>query len=181
MADLYLDMRRKQYKVSFNLLIKFILVDKKLMSLFNHCSQCQRCCHVTPGFPPLEITLTREERTNYGQVCIETVCKFLAENGCSLDQKKPFSCTLYPLVFDPDSMHYYYDTDCPLMPDYIGQLAQKDSEASLHLRTVNAEIVRLKKLDPHFLANNFAVDQDYFDIQRLPNAEASRAAHHSKM
>lgn len=29
--------------------------------LFDHCAECQRCCNVEPGYPSLEITLTRKE------------------------------------------------------------------------------------------------------------------------
>ena len=52
--------------------------------LFDHCATCQRCCHVDPGFPPLEVTLTREEKKGLGSVCIENSCEHLGDAGCTL-------------------------------------------------------------------------------------------------
>ena len=136
--------------------------------LFDHCADCRRCCHVEAGFPSLEVTLTRNEKKSLGSVCIQGNCQHLGAQGCSLGDSKPFGCTLYPLSYDPDSKKIYYDTDCPLMPEYIRQLRDEHSEASSHLASCKQEIARLEKSDSAFLKGNFDVDMDYFELKRLP-------------
>jgi hypothetical protein len=54
------------------------------------------------------------------------------------------------------------------MTTYIEQLHEKDSEASLHLKSIKAEIINLEKTDLDFLARNHEVDSDYFDLIKLP-------------
>jgi hypothetical protein len=136
--------------------------------LFDHCAQCRLCCHIEPGYPPLEVTLSKEEKRRHGGICIESNCKNLSSTGCTLGDDKPFSCKLYPLSYNPRSRSFYYDLSCPLMPEYIDQLSETDSDASLHLAEMTAAVVRLEKNDPKFLKNNYAVDVDYFDLAELP-------------
>jgi len=136
--------------------------------LFDHCAQCQRCCNVEAGFPPLEITLTAKEQKKLGSVCIETSCTHLGPTGCTMGEDKPFGCTLYPLSYNPNNKSFYFDTDCPLMDDYIDGLSVKDSDANQHLNKVNKIIVQLKKTDPDFLQMNHEVDVSYFDLKRIP-------------
>ncbi len=135
---------------------------------FDHCAECRRCCYVEQGYPPLEISLTRSEKKRLGGICIETDCPSLGPTGCTLGDDKPFSCKLYPLAYDPAARQYYYDVDCPLMPEYIRQLKKEHSEASLHLAACRQEIARLEQADGKYLAGNFAIDSDYFDLKRLP-------------
>lgn len=136
--------------------------------LFDGCAECRRCCHVDAGYPALDITLTKTEKKLYKSVCIETSCKHLGSAGCSLGDAKPFSCKLYPLTYNPTSRDFFYDIECPLMPEYSRQLGDPASDASLHLSLVSAEIKRLHKSDSQFLKNNFAVDIDYFELKKLP-------------
>lgn len=136
--------------------------------LFDHCAQCQRCCNVDAGFPPLEITLTAKEQKKLGSVCIETSCTHLGPKGCTMGENKPFGCTLYPLSYNPNNKSFYFDTDCPLMDDYFDSLAIKDSDANQHLSKVNEIIVQLEKTDPTFLQTNHEVDVSYFDLKRVP-------------
>jgi predicted DCC family thiol-disulfide oxidoreductase YuxK len=75
---------------------------------------------------------------------------------------------MYPLVYNPSSQELLYDTDCPIMPKYIAQLRSKDSEASNHLLSIQNSIALLTKVDIDFLDRNFAVDQEYFEIKKLP-------------
>jgi Fe-S-cluster containining protein len=82
---------------------------------FDHCAECRRCCFVEAGYPALEITLTKKEKKDLGSVCIETNCVHLGPVGCTLGERKPFSCTLYPLAYNPTRREIYYDTDCPVM------------------------------------------------------------------
>ena len=135
---------------------------------FDHCAECRRCCDIEQGYPSLEISLTKKETQRYGSICIETQCIHLGPAGCTLGDDKPFSCKLYPLSYDPDSKKIYYDTDCPLMPEYIRQLKDQHSEASQHLAACKKEFARLEKSDAAFLKGNFEVDSDYFDLKRLP-------------
>ncbi len=135
---------------------------------FDHCAECRRCCYIEQGYPPLEISLTKNERRRFGSLCIETQCTHLGQTGCTLGDDKPFSCKLYPLSYDPDSQKIYYDTDCPLMPEYIRQLKEKNSKASQHLAACKKEFARLEKSDAAFLKGNFEVDSDYFELKRLP-------------
>jgi len=137
--------------------------------LFDRCADCRRCCHVEAGYPSLEVTLTRSEKKTLGSVCIEGNCQHLGPQGCSIGDAKPFGCKLYPLSFDPTTRSLHYDVECPLMPDYIEQLADRSSDASLHLRTVSNEIRKLSSTDPEFLAANHAVDLDYFELKKLPH------------
>ena len=108
--------------------------------LFDHCATCQRCCHVDPGFPPLEVTLTREEKKGLGSVCIENSCEHLGDAGCTLGDAKPLSCKLYPLAFNPKTKAFFFDIDCPLMPMYESQLQDPASEASNHLRQMSEAV-----------------------------------------
>ncbi len=135
---------------------------------FDHCAECRRCCYIEQGYPPLEISLTKTETRRFGSVCIETNCPHLGSAGCTLGEKKPFSCKLYPLSYDPAGKKIFYDTDCPLMPEYIRQLKDEHSEASRHLASCKQEIARLEKSDSAFLSGNFAIDSDYFELKRLP-------------
>ena len=136
--------------------------------LFDHCAECQRCCIVETGYPPLEVTLTETEVSKIGSVCIETSCKHLGPGGCTMGESKPFACSLYPLSFNPQSRRFLFDGECPIMPTYIDQLHDDKSEASQHLKAIKKEVVRLEKLDPDFLAKNHVVDVDYFDLIELP-------------
>ena len=136
--------------------------------LFDHCAQCQRCCNVEAGYPPLEITLTAKEQKKLGSVCIETRCTHLGPTGCSMGEDKPFGCTLYPLSYNPNNKSFYFDTDCPLMDDYFIGLSDAQSDASAHLNKVHESIIQLEKADPAFLQLNHEVDVAYFDLKRIP-------------
>jgi len=136
--------------------------------LFDHCAECQRCCNVEAGYPPLEITLTRSEQKKLGSVCIETRCDHLGPQGCNMGEEKPFGCSLYPLSYNPNNKSFYFDTDCPLMGDYILGLKQTDSDAYRHLSRMQQGIDKLEKTDPVFLKTNHAVDVTYFDLKKIP-------------
>ena len=136
--------------------------------LFDHCAQCQQCCRIDAGHPPLDVSLTASETTRLGSVCIEDNCTNLGPQGCVLDQDKPFGCTLYPLSYNPHSRDFFYDSECPLMPTYIAQLADTSSEASQHLHQMRQTIAVLEQEEPDFLLHNHMVDIDYFDLLKLP-------------
>ena len=136
--------------------------------LFDHCAQCQRCCHVDEDYPPLEVTLTRQEKKVYGSVCIETRCEHLGPVGCNLGEAKPVSCKLYPLSYAPQTRSFHFDVECPLKDAYFAQLADPGSEASLHLSKMTQAIQALEKSDKAFLATNYAIDVDYFELEALP-------------
>lgn len=138
--------------------------------LFDHCAQCQRCCHVEPGFPALEVTLTKQEKKGLGSVCIEGNCEHLGGGGCTLGEAKPLSCKLYPLAYNPKADTYFFDTECPLMPAYQSQLADPASEASRHLKQMEQTIKGLSENDPAFLRANYKVDSYYFDLAPLNRA-----------
>jgi Fe-S-cluster containining protein len=135
--------------------------------LFEFCAECRSCCHIDTGFPPLEVSLTKRETKVYQSICIETQCPHLSVTGCSLSDDKPFSCSLYPLAYNPGEQKFYYDSECPLMPEYLEQLNDRNSDASVHFRKMQKEVKRLEKTDPKFLQNNFAVDLSYFDLLEL--------------
>jgi Fe-S-cluster containining protein len=135
--------------------------------LFDHCAQCRQCCHIEPGFPPLEITLTATEKKAMGSMCIQTQCTHLGAQGCTLDDSKPLSCKLYPLAYQPKQKKFYYDSDCPLMPEYQRQLSNPHSEASAHLASMKSAIQALHASDAAFLRENYRIDSDYFDLQPL--------------
>lgn len=124
---------------------------------------------MTPGFPALEITLTSQEQKKLGSICVEVNCPHLGDKGCTLGPDKPFSCYLYPLVYNPSNKTYHYDIDCPVMPDYIKQLKVDGSEAQQHLQGIRKSIQSLALQDPDFLMNNFEIDQSYFEIKKLPH------------
>ena len=142
--------------------------------LFDHCAKCQRCCHVDPGFPPLEVTLTKQEKKGLGSVCIENSCEHLGDAGCTLGDAKPLSCKLYPLAFNPKTKAFFFDIDCPLMPMYESQLQDPDSEASNHLRQMSEAVKGLSESDPQFLTANYRVDSYYFDLAPLLHNGASK-------
>ena len=135
--------------------------------LFDHCAECQRCCNVETGYPPLEITLTKQEEKKLGSLCIQTQCDHLGAQGCTLGEDKPFGCTLYPLSYNPKKQNFYFDADCPLMDVYIQGLADKQSESSAHLAKVSLAVEKLEASDPVFLQQNFEVDKAYFDLKKI--------------
>lgn len=137
--------------------------------LFDHCAVCRQCCTIEEGYPPLEITLTAREEKRYGSLCVETNCTNLGPQGCTLGDEKPFSCSLYPLSYDPESDRFSFDRDCPLKETYFAQLDDTESDASRHLSEMSGQIEKLKKTDPKFLFTNRSVDVDYFDLQELPS------------
>ncbi len=101
-------------------------------------------------------------------MCIEDNCANLGLDGCQLGHDKPFGCTLYPLSYNPHSRDFFYDSECPLMPTYIAQLADASSEASLHLAQMRQTITVLEQQEPAYLLHNHMVDIDYFDLLKLP-------------
>lgn len=135
--------------------------------MFDHCAECQRCCNVESGYPPLDITLTSIEEKKLGAVCIETRCDHLGPQGCNMGNEKPFGCSLYPLSYNPNNKSFYFDTDCPLMDDYMLGLKDKSSDASLHLASMHKTILHLEQTDPAFLKKNHAVDVTYFDLKKI--------------
>ena len=137
---------------------------------FDYCAECKRCCNVDPGYSALEITLTAAEIKTHQSICIDRHCSHLSNSGCNLGEQKPFSCQMYPLVYEPIGQSFFYDTECPVMPLYIEQLQSNRSEASRHLRHIKKTIKSLSQVDLDFLARNYSVDQDYFAIEPLPNA-----------
>ena len=142
--------------------------NQSLPMLFDLCAQCQRCCHVDEDYPPLEVTLTLQETKRHGRVCIETRCEHLGPVGCKLGETKPVSCKLYPLSFEPQTRTFHYDVECPLKPAYFEQLANPASEAWLHLSKMAQTIQELEHSDAAFLATNYAIDLDYFELEVLP-------------
>lgn len=139
---------------------------------FHQCAECQRCCHVDPAYPPLEITLTAKEKNSIGDLCMQGNCEYLGPQGCVSGDAKPFSCKLYPLAYNPKTDVFYYDVECPLMPEYIDQLHDADSVASQHLSAMRSQIDLLAKSDLSFLRRNYSVDRDYFELKRLPHQAA---------
>ena len=144
--------------------------------LFDHCAECKRCCTIDDGHPPLEVSLTRLEKKKLGSVCIEKNCEHLGDQGCTMGEDKPFACSLYPLSFDPSRRQFMYDTECPLMPTYIRQLKQVGSEAQAHFSLVQSAILGLERKDPAFLRRNFSIDEDYFDLKKLPHTSLPKEA-----
>jgi Fe-S-cluster containining protein len=142
--------------------------------LFDHCAVCQQCCNVEAGYPPLEITLTRNEQQKLGSVCIEQQCTHLGPQGCTMGDDKPFGCKLYPLSYNPKNKSFYFDADCPLMDPYMADLQDANSDASLHFNSAQQVILQLEKKDPAFLKNNHAVDKMYFDLKKIPIARSSK-------
>jgi len=145
--------------------------------LFDHCAECQLCCRIDEGFPPLEITLNKSEKQNLGRLCITSTCKHLSAQGCTLEDDKPFGCQLYPLSYNPKTQDFFFDAACPLMTVYRQQLHDPNSEASHHLSRMTAVIQQLSQDEPAYLRRNFRVDSDYFDIQPLQHAAAIKRAH----
>ena len=136
--------------------------------LFDHCSECKRCCVVDSGHPPLEVSLTNGEAENLAPICIETACPHLGPNGCTLSHSKPFSCALYPLSYNPKRKVFSIDQECPVSSEYGDQLKDPFSDASIHLAEMKKRIRQLTKEDQKFLRDNHKVDVSYFDLKKLP-------------
>jgi Fe-S-cluster containining protein len=135
---------------------------------FEYCAECQRCCHIDAGYPSLEITLTAAEIKTHHSICIERRCAHLGANGCRLGNQKPFSCQMYPLVYEPHTKRFFYDSECPVMPRYLEQLRIPRSAARRHWRQIQTTIKALRVEDFDFLERNYAIDADYFAIQPVP-------------
>jgi Fe-S-cluster containining protein len=144
--------------------------------LFDHCAECQLCCRIDEGFPPLEITLNNAEKQNLGRLCITTTCEHLGAQGCTLGDDKPFGCQLYPLSYNPKTLDFFFDAACPLMPVYRQQLDDPNSEASHHLSRMASVIQQLSSDEPAYLRRNFRVDADYFDVQPLRPVQSKKRA-----
>jgi hypothetical protein len=86
-----------------------------------------------------------------------------------MGEHKPFSCSLYPLSFNPHERRFYFDSECPLLPTYVEQLGDNHSEASQHLTSITREILRLEQDDPGFLLRNHEIDIEYFDLVDIPH------------
>lgn len=136
--------------------------------LFDRCASCQRCCHIDPGYGPLEVTLTQSEQHRLGSVCIETQCPHLSPNGCVLGETKPFACSMYPVSYDPHNRLYSLDVECPLVPDYLEDFVDPETAAGKHLRQAMQTIQQLEISEPGFLLENHAIDSEFFDLQRIP-------------
>ena len=148
--------------------------------LFEHCAVCRSCCHIEPGFPPLEVVLRKSEKKTWGSICIDGQCAHLGESGCRLGDDKPLGCQLYPLSFEPNSRSFFYDSECPLMPEYQRQLSDPQSDASAHLRRMKKKLFALEKTDPGFLNSNFQTDLDYFDLKPLEIISSSSRKNNEK-
>ena len=136
--------------------------------MFDRCASCQRCCHIDPGYGPLEVTLTHSEQHRLGSVCIETQCPHLSSNGCALGDTKPFACSMYPLSYDPHHRQYSLDVECPLALGYLEDFADPETAAGKHLRQAMETIQHLEISEPGFLLENHAIDSEFFDLQRIP-------------
>ena len=136
--------------------------------LFDRCASCQRCCHIDPGYGPLEVTLTQSEQHRLGSVCIETQCPHLSTNGCALGAAKPFACSMYPVSYDPHNRLFSLDVECPLVPDYLQDFDDPETAAGQHLRQTMQTIQQLEIAEPGFLLKNHAIDAEFFDLQRIP-------------
>jgi hypothetical protein len=77
---------------------------------------------------------------------------------------------MYPLVYRPATQEFLYDTECPVMPKYIGQLKTAGSQANQHLAFIQKEIKALSQNDEDFLERNFGIDEQYFETKKLPLA-----------
>ncbi len=135
--------------------------------LFEHCAVCRSCCHIEPGYPPLEVVLLESEKQTLGSVCMVTQCEHLGPQGCTLGAQKPLGCELYPLTYDPHAEVFHFDQACPLMPEYQRQLSDPLSEASAHLARMTARLQAVQATEPGFLHTNFAADSDYFELKPL--------------
>jgi hypothetical protein len=71
------------------------------------------------------------------------------------------------LSFDHKANAYYFDTDCPLLPEYQRQLKSPDSEASKHLKEMDHLLQQLIHTDEDFLKRNREVDLDFFELTPL--------------
>jgi Fe-S-cluster containining protein len=138
--------------------------------LFDYCAECRSCCHIDPGYPPLEVSLTRQEKAKYRSICIDTECEHLSSTGCTLGDTKPLSCKLYPLAYNPADGRFHYDNECPLMPEYVRQLAEPGSDARQHLSEMKTVIENIQASEAAFLKRNFSVDKAYFELKELPSA-----------
>jgi Fe-S-cluster containining protein len=135
--------------------------------LFDHCAECQSCCHVDAGYGSLEITLTQTEAAVHQQLCIEDKCTHLGAQGCQLGDDKPLSCKLYPLSFDHEAKKYYFDAACPLLPEYKRQLKNPDSDAAQHMKKMDHLLMQLMDTDTDFLKRNREIDLDFFELMPL--------------
>lgn len=111
--------------------------------------------------------MTAAETRAMGSICIETRCRNLTNSGCKLGKSKPLSCDLYPLSYDPDERQFLFDKECPLLDTYVSQLTDQHSDASRHLARMTTAIRELERSDQAFLARNYAIDSDYFDLQPI--------------
>jgi len=137
-------------------------------ALFDYCAVCRKCCHVEEGYPPLRIPLLPAERISIKSLEIKKNCRFLSNTGCVKGAEKPFACSQYPLSYDPDTRHFFFDSDCPLFEVYRSQLDTPGSAARSHFLSVLSRLKTLEKTNFGYLKQNFSLDADYFDLLPLP-------------
>ena len=116
----------------------------------------------------------------FRHLCIEDQCEHLGEKGCNLGDRKPLSCQLYPLSFDPQLKKYYFDAACPLLPEYKRQLKDSGSDASNHFREMNMRIEEMAVVDPKFLSRNHEIDLDFFELVPLRQPSRLKKPQHER-
>jgi hypothetical protein len=68
------------------------------------------------------------------------------------------------LSFDPKAKNYYFDTACPLLPEYKRQLNNPNSDAALHIKKMDHLLMQLIHTDADFLKRNHEIDLDFFEL-----------------
>lgn len=96
--------------------------------MFQFCSACARCC---VGEFVVALTPSEEKRFGGDHLSIDGFCSFLGEKGCTLGDRKPLDCFMYPLILRTDGL--YLDIACPLGLRYQQDLIFPNTEATAHL------------------------------------------------
>lgn len=150
------------------------------MSLFDRCAECRECCksidsylhiHVFAHEPELQRRLA-ESGQDTAKIVIAPghECVFLGPHGCTLGAMKPFHCRFYPLFLLPGDA-IGIDVGCRCSQEYIAQLGDPFSDASMHLINSKREIAKLLDNEKAALCewSRYACDVDVVD-DRTPRS-----------
>jgi hypothetical protein len=144
------------------------------MSLFDRCAECKECCKSIDSYLHIHVFAHETElknmlaRSGMGTTSIVIapgeICRFMGPHGCILGDIRPFHCRFYPLFLLPGDA-IGIDPGCRNSKEYIAQLGDPSSDASLHLKNSKDRISKMPISEKAALCewSHYACDVDVVD------------------
>lgn len=107
-----------------------------MSKLFNECKTCKKCCHAKGS--DIVIPLTFKEQASFGtkEITIkkDTVCQYFGTFGCTLNDKKPLVCQMFPLIYKDDDFGVF--EGCPLAKKFQDTMTLGTDQANHYVNCV---------------------------------------------